>query len=38
MKIEDSSLNGGEGTYLSNLYGFKAGLPAARTVLRSYRP
>lgn len=33
VKIEDSSLNGGKGTYLSNLYGFEAGLPAARTVL-----
>jgi len=33
VKIEDSSLNGGKDTYLSNLYGFEAGLPAARTVL-----
>lgn len=33
VKIEDSSLNGGRDTYLSNLYGFEAGLPAARTVL-----
>lgn len=32
-KISDSPSNGGVGTYLANLYGFEAGLPAAHTVL-----